>query len=402
MIRRLRRKLVTITMVLLTVVLLAIMICVYQMTSAGLEADSLEALQAAQSELRDFRKGPKDKIRTTVSPCFILEQRPDGTFIALGSSMYDLTDKAELKQILHKAEQTGQHSGVLKEQRLRFLELDAGPGKAYAFMDISSEQDALSQLRLACLMIFTVGLIGIFSISILLARWAVRPVETAWEQQRQFVADASHELKTPLTVILTNAELMADPDYDAASRERFAENILTMSRQMRGLVEELLDQARIDYGIGQKKQEHLDFSKLVEGAVLLFEPVYFEAGRTLESEIQPKLTVNGSSDHLVRVVEVLLDNGRKYSTPDSTVHIHLIRQGKNALLSVSSLGHPLTEQQCKDIFKRFYRADTARTMNRSYGLGLPIAQGIVEQHKGKIWGESKDGWNTFLVTLPLC
>ena len=401
MIRRLRRKLVTITMVLLSAVLLAIMICVYLLTSAGLEADSLKSLQAAQSELMDNHKGPGGKIRTTVSPCFILEQKPDGTFIAVGSTMYDLSDKEELEQILREAVETGQQSGVLEEQQLRFLELESGPDHLYAFMDISSEQDTLSRLRLICLVIFSAGLIGIFCISVLLTRWAVRPVEKAWEQQRQFVADASHELKTPLTVILTNAELLSDPDYDTTSRERFAGNILTMSRQMRGLVEELLDQARIDNGIVREKQERLDLSKLAEESVLIFEPVYFEAGRMLESDIQPALTVNGSRDHLRRVVEVLLDNGCKYSTANSTVHIRLARHGKNALLSVSSQGNPLTEQQCKDIFKRFYRADTARAMNRSYGLGLPIAQGIVEQHKGRIWAESKDGWNTFLVTIPL-
>lgn len=235
--------------------------------------------------------------------------------------------------------------------------------------------------------------------STLLARWAVRPVEQAWDQQRQFVADASHELKTPLTVILTNAELLSDPAYDEERRQDFSANILTMSRQMRLLVEELLDQARVD----NSKIQHqtLDLSKLVEEALLPFEPVYFEAGRNLVNQIEPGISLTGSGKHLCQVVEILLDNGCKYSDPGSTTLLRLSRHGRNALLSVTTPGTPLTEQQCTDIFKRFYRVDAARTRTGSYGLGLSIAQGIVAQHGGKIWAQSQEGSNTFFVLLPM-
>ncbi len=410
MIRLLRRKLTAITMVLLTVMLLIILVFVYHATASGLKEDSMAILSAAPKELGGGPKdGPKDgprdgpeiKKRTPTNPCFILEQRPDGTLTAIGSDRYDLSDREDLLDLLWEAENTGKESGVLKERQLRFLRQDNSPGTTYIFMDISVELETLERLNLICAILLIVGLAGFFLISVLLSRWAVRPVEVAWIQQRQFVADASHELKTPLTVILTNAELLGDPDYDSQSKSRFASNILTMSRQMRGLVEELLDQARVDNGAAQAKWERLSFSQLVEDAVLPFEPVYFEAGRVLDSQIHSDLWVQGSADHLRRVVEVLLDNGCKYSAPESTVVLQLARQGRNCLLSVSSPGVSLTEQQCQDIFKRFYRVDSVRIMNRSYGLGLPIAQGIVEGHKGKIWAESRNGLNTFFVTLPL-
>jgi signal transduction histidine kinase len=130
--------------------------------------------------------------------------------------------------------------------------------------------------------------------------------------------------------------------------------------------------------------------------------VYYEAGRELRSVVQPGITVNGSADHLRRVVEILLDNGCKYSSPGGVVELRLERQGRgNCLLSVSSPGEPMTEQQCLDVFKRFYRANQARSMNRSYGLGLSIAQGIIRQHRGKIWAQSRNGINTFYVSLPM-
>ena len=395
MIRKLRRNLTAITMVLLTAVLIMILVGVYQGTRAGLRNESLDALQAADKELANIHQLPG----TTRNPCFIITQLPDGTLLAVGSSLYDLSNQAELEQLLEQVKATQMRDGILKDRQLRFLRLEGFPGERYAFMDISAEQSALSRLNLICLVIFVGGVIGFFCISALLAHWAVRPVERAWEQQRQFVGDASHELKTPLTVIMTNAELLTDDSYDAENKARFTENILTMSRQMRGLVEELLNQARIDNSNAQRQR--IDLSRLVEEAVLPFEPVYFEADRALHSHVQPKLFTMGSEDHLRRVVDILLDNGCKYSTPHSAVVLHLSRQGRNCLLSVSSVGTPLTDQQCKDIFKRFYRVDAARAMNRSYGLGLAIAQGIVEQHKGKIWVESRDGGNIFFVSLPI-
>lgn len=396
MIQRLRRKLTAITTVLLTAVLLVILIFVYQGTRRGLQQESLEMLRSAHKELTDNRNLPGSPIRTTKSPCFILACMPDGTFVAVGNSMYDLSDREYLGDLF--SDVTGKQ-GVLKEHQLRYLQLDGMPGEWYVFMDISGEISTLSRLNVTCLIIFLLGLLVFFGISVLVSYWAVRPVEQAWKQQRQFVGDASHELKTPLTVIMTNAELLGDPDYDEASKARFAENILTMSRQMRGLVEELLDQARIDNS-GMQLQS-LDLSRLVEDAVLPFEPMYFEANRLLESYIQPGLSVTASADHLRQVVEILLDNGCKYSNPGTTVTLHLSRQGKTAMLSVSSIGNPLSDQQCQDIFKRFYRVDSARTMNRSYGLGLAIAQGIVERHRGKIWAEHNDGANIFFVTLPI-
>ncbi len=396
MIRQLRFKLTAITTVLLTVLLALILVFVNTSTRQSLRSASMDALEAAGG-LNLHNRPNKPAIS---SGCFVLELEPNGTLRAMGPESY-LSDKEALVDILNRAAATDQTSGVLEDLEIRFLRLESGPGKKFAFMDISSEIDALDRLKITCIVIFLLGSVGFFCASALLSRWAVRPVEQAWEQQRQFVADASHELKTPLTVILTNAELLADPDYDAESKLDFSANILTMSRQMRSLVEDLLNQARVDSGTAKAEHRKLDFSKLVDDAVLPFEPVYFEAGRNLVSQISPDIHLTGSEKHLRQVVDILLDNGCKYSTAGGTILLRLDRHGKNALLSVTTPGQPLTEQQRTDIFKRFYRVDAARTRTGSYGLGLSIAQGIVEQHGGKIWAQSQENSNTFFVLLPV-
>ena len=261
-------------------------------------------------------------------------------------------------------------------------------------MDISAERAAMRNLRLTCVGIGLLALGLFWAVSFLLARWAVRPVERAWEEQRQFVSDASHELKTPLTVILTSAELMqTDPD------PQHPRSILAMSRRMRELVESLLELARVDNGAVRAAFGELDLSALVADELLPFEPLYFECGLTLESQLEEGLHISGSDRHLRQVLTILLDNALRYSPENAAVRVELTRQGSSALLTVANPGE-LTREQCRSIFRRFYRADPARTAGGS-GLGLAIAQGIVADHGGKIWADSREGTVTLNVSLPL-
>ena len=237
--------------------------------------------------------------------------------------------------------------------------------------------------------------------SLLLSIWAIRPVEEAWRQQKQFVSDASHELKTPLTVIMANAELLQQPGYSDEQRRGFSESILSMSRQMRQLVESLLDLARLD---SLRETESLvsetDLSSLVEDCVLPFEPLYFERGLLLETEVEPGIRVQGNDRVLRQCVDILLDNAQKYSDP-GTVHVRLRRNGRQAELTVTNPTSELSDNERRNIFKRFFRRDTARTATGSYGLGLAIAEGIVERHKGEISCGWENGEICFTVLIPL-
>ena len=170
--------------------------------------------------------------------------------------------------------------------------------------------------------------------------------------------------------------------------------------QMRSLVENMLEMARVDNGTVKMNFTAVDFSQLVSDAVLSFQLLYEEKGMGLRCAAAEEIQVHGSEQHLYQVMDVLLDNALKYSIPGSVVSVNLITAGRTCLLSVASHGEPLTKDNLKNIFKRFYRGDTARSMNGSYGLGLSIAESIVESHKGKIWAESANGCNTFFVQLP--
>lgn len=119
----------------------------------------------------------------------------------------------------------------------------------------------------------------------------------------------------------------------------------------------------------------------------------------LQCSVPDGIVITGSDQHLYQVMDVLLDNALKYSAPGSMVSVDLVTTGRNCVLSVANAGEPISKEDLKNVFKRFYRADKARAMNGSYGLGLSIAESIVEAHKGKIWAESENGTNIFHVQL---
>ena len=376
------------TMAIFTGLLCVIFGLVIHFTGQTLQADSIRALRQAAQE--SIQPGIPGQLR---QPCFLVRVTPWSQTIQ-NTGGFDLSDSQMLTDIMSQAAASEAELGVLEEYDLRFYRIQRPGELTLVFMDISGEKAALGNLTWTCVGIGMFSAALFWGVSILLARWAVRPVERAWAEQRQFVADASHELKTPLTVILTNAELMQtqpDPQY--------ARSVLTMATRMRALVESLLELARVDNGAVRAAFEATDLSALVEEELLPFEPVYFERGLELDWAVEPDLHVLGSPRHLRQVVSILLDNAVNHAPDGSAVRLRLQRQGSTALLTVTNPGD-LSREDCRNIFLRFYRVDAARS-GGGYGLGLPIAQGIVHSHGGKIWAESREGTVTLTVQLPL-
>lgn len=398
MLKRLRIKFICINMLIVTVMLSIIFGTVFHFTRQNLELESMRMMQSIASG--PFRLGRPDQRSAEIRlPYFTLEITQDGKLMATGGGYYDLSDEEFLQNIIEATFKSRDRTGILPEYNLRYQRVVTPAAQRIVFADMSSEQSTLNSLIKTCAMIGAVSFLAFFLISLFLAYWAIKPVEQAWIQQRQFVADASHELKTPLTVILTNAELLQSQEYDEKSRSQFSGNILSMAHQMRGLVESLLELARVDSGKVKAAITHVDLSKIVADAVLPFEPLFFEQNLEIQSDIEPSITLKGSEAHLRQVTEILLDNAMKYSTPSSTAQVTLKRRGPRCLLSVSNSGEPISQEDLKNIFKRFYRTDKVRSMNHSYGLGLAIAESIIHEHHGRMWAESKGGRNTFFVEL---
>lgn len=401
MLKRLRVRLVAVIMAIVTVLLCLMLGTICFLTQSNLEAESVRMLQAAAA--RPFPPGvPEPPAQEPREPYFVLRIGRAGEWTATGSAYYDLSDTAFLQTLAEAALAQEGQTGVVEAYGLRFYKAMTPGGQCLAFADIHGERAVLSSLLRACALIGALCLAVFFGVSILLAFWMVRPVDRAWRQQRQFVADASHELKTPLTVILSNAELLQLADCDAESRACCAQRILTMSRHMRELVERLLELARADDAQSRPVRAPLNFSELAEYALLPFEPLFFEKGLTLDAQIQPALFVEGDSRQLQQVLEILLDNAQKYAPAPGRVTLRLQRTDRRRCrLSVSNDCEPLEREELDRLFRRFYRRDAARSRDGSFGLGLAIAESIIAEHRGRIWAEYRAGRIAFLAELPL-
>ena len=406
MIRKLQIKFVAMCMVLVTAVLGVVFAAVLVSAKQNIEVISHQVLERViQDDAPNSRPalGPNQNGEEVLLPYFTVNLwDSNGVYQAFVTSgtYANLQDTAELEDILSDCLRQGQPEGTIGSYGLRYMRQDYGLYQRIAFVDMSMEQATLQELMGSYLQIGLAALILLLGVSILLARWATRPVARAWRQQRQFLSDASHELKTPLTVILSNAELLEAAPMDPRPA-RWADNIHSEAKRMKSLVEEMLTLARADNAVPTAVMAEVSLSDLATDCALAFEPVAFEAGKPLESDIAPDVTVTGDGDKLRQLIGVLLDNAIKYGQAGGTITLSLRRTDRQARLTVSNPGDPIPPEQLSRLFERFYRADASRGEQSGFGLGLPIAAAIAAEHKGTLKAESDQASTRFLFSMPL-
>ena len=406
MIRKLQIKFVAMCMVLVTAVLGVVFAAVLVSAKQNIEVISHQVLERViQDDAPNSRPalGPNQNGEEVLLPYFTVNLwDSNGVYQAFVTSgtYANLQDTAELEDILSDCLRQGQPEGTIGSYGLRYMRQDYGLYQRIAFVDMSMEQATLQELMGSYLQIGLAALILLLGVSILLARWATRPVARAWRQQRQFLSDASHELKTPLTVILSNAELLEAAPMDPRPA-RWADNIRSEAGQMKSLVEEMLTLARADNAVPTAVMAEVSLSDLATDCALAFEPVAFEAGKPLDYHLAEDVTVLGDRDKLRQLVSVLLDNAIKYGQDGGTITLTLQKTDRHARLIVTNPGEPIPPEQLKRLFERFYRADASRGEQSGFGLGLPIAAAIASEHKGTLKAESDQVSTRFLFTMPL-
>ncbi len=277
-------------------------------------------------------------------------------------------------------------------------------GYRLVFLDITPQQGILTNLIYTFLVVAAVMLVFIYLISRFFANKAIKPVEDSFEKQKQFIADASHELKTPLTVINTNVDvLLSNGDSSINSQSKWLGYIKSEVERMTKLTNDLLYLAQLDYPDTRLIYSDFCLSKTVESVILTMEAIFFEKNISFEYKVEPELMIHGNSEQLRQVVMILMDNGVKYTNSNGAVALTLKKNGNSAVLSLTNTGEGIPGEQLGRIFDRFYRADKSRARQMGgYGLGLPIAASIISRHGGKISVKSiPDESTTFIVELPL-
>lgn len=403
MIKKLRLKFVCINMGIVVIMLCAMFSLIIYFTRSNLENDSVRMMQTIADHpfalsIPGTLNTPEQDVRL---PYFMLHVGPKGELLTTNGGYYDLSDDVFLNEMIKIALSSHKEYGLISDYNLRYYKQISFGNHCLVFADTSSETATLHNMIRNCIIIGILSFMVFLVISILLSKWAVRPVEQALTQQRQFVADASHELKTPLTVILTNSQLAGNGEYSESERKQFITNIQTVARHMKGLVDQMLELARTDNVGEDQSRTSFDYSAVVSNALLTFEVILFEKGHVVSEDIEANIMLSGNQQQLSQIPEILLDNAGKYAKGNGKIHVSLKRQGKtHCLLTVSNEGEEIPGEELDNLFKRFYRMDNVRSRDGSFGLGLSIAESIVTGHKGKIWAESKKGYNTFYVMLP--
>ena len=303
------------------------------------------------------------------------------------------------EKIIQIAENILESSNTKQGRRIGNLYLDQ---YSYAFqapntltiVDNTSAKAKLESLLKTSILIFVLIEIIIIILTVEITRWIIKPVIESFNRQKQFVADASHELKTPIAVIMANAEaLEKEPE-----EKKWLNNIKSEADRMNELVTSLLDLAKLEEGKEVQQEENL--SKIVEMSVLTFESLMYENKIELEYDIQKDINIKCNSSQTKQLVAILIDNAIKHSETNGKISIALKKQKNDTVLTVSNRGKEIPKEIREKIFERFYRADESRNRDTNrYGLGLAIAKNIVENHNGKISVESEKGITTFKVVL---
>ena len=409
MIRKLRLKFVAVCMAMVTAVLAVVCLAILAALQGNVENLSRQVLHRVIQE-EPMPGGRKPEVGVEIGgdkvllPYFTVSVWPGGggkyTAYVTGGTYAGLEDTAELSAILEDCLSQRPPEGIVRDYGLRYLRQDNGLYRRLAFVDMSMESRLLREMMGSYLVIVLAAFTLLLGVSVLLARWATNPVERAWSQQRQFLSDASHELKTPLTVILSNAELLSALPLEERPA-RWTDNILSESRQMKTLVEEMLTLARADNMAPAAPPAEVSLSETAEDCALAFEPVAFEAGKPLEYQVAEGVTVLGDGNRLRRLISILLDNAVKYGAEGGTIRMTLEKTDRQARLTVSNPGEPIPAEQLSRLFERFYRADASRGEKSGFGLGLSIAAVIAREHKGTLKAESGGEETRFAFTVPL-
>ena len=261
-------------------------------------------------------------------------------------------------------------------------------------MDNISINNKLGYYFRTSILIFILLEIIIIYVSNLLTKWLIKPVIESFTKQKQFIVDASHELKTPLAIMTASVEsLELEP-----KEKKWLDNIKSESERMNKLVTDLLDLAKSENMDNKINYSVNDLSKIIEKTSLTFESLIYENNLKLETNIEDNIMLNCNPDKIRELLGILLDNAIKHSLEESKITINLYNDKNNIILEVKNRGEPIPKDEQEKIFDRFYRVDESRNRNNNrYGLGLAIAKNIVTSHNGKISVNCKDGYTTFKV-----
>lgn len=317
------------------------------------------------------------------------------TIMVLSNSLKETTDK-DILSMTQKLQKSGKRFGSIDDYIYLVRILKSG-NTVYIFVNNKEALQNSKQFFIVSIFIFLLSVIVFTIISYYLSRWMIKPSEKAIKNQKIFVANISHDLKTPITIIRANADLIENE----VKNKKSIKYIQQETEKLNHLVNEMLTLTRIDNTISKENFKSFNFGDSLFDVVLPFESIAYEKGIRFNINIDEVTDYFGDENNIQKLAEILIDNAMSYTAKGGIVDVDAYENSKAVTLSVTNTGEPISDEKKVEIFDRFYRESKSRERTGNhYGLGLSIANTIVKKHNGKITVESKNGKNTFTVTLP--
>ena len=398
MIRNLKIKFVAITMILVSIIIASVFSIILKTNSKAMESQSIDDLKEIISmSLIDLVKATaytngSDMKKLQYTSLFVVTLDKNGTILSQIQNNVSIDDES-LQKAIKTAFTDKYNVGTIKQMKLRYLKQVTDSYQKIAFIDITREHETLESLLIILIVTGTTALLAFLIISIFLSSWALRPVEIAWLQQKQFIADASHELKTPLTVLLANMDILEENENDTIKNQiKWINSSKQEAMQMKTLLEEMLFLAKTDKSKREITFEKINVSDILISQILSLEVIAFEKNIDINYEnVQEDLCINANEKQIQSLFSILLENACKYSNENTVINVSLKKEQEKIKFEINNFGPIIPKTELTHIFERFYRVEKSRNKEHGgYGLGLSIAKKITDNHNMKIWAESNE------------
>lgn len=360
------------------------------LTRTVANAGSLEELAEQAGPAQGALYGGDSAFRLTTRT-FLIWLDEEENLLRLDNGMPGVTeDRAE--ELAREAAEEGRDKGWVSDYRYRRI---AGEGETlYVFVDGSLNRSVSNRLLFTAFLVLLGSAVLILTLTVLFSKRVLRPVADSYEKQKQFITDANHELKTPLTLILSNLDIVESE----LGKSEWLDDIRSEGERMGLLINQMVTLSRMDESENQLLSARFDLTNVVTDAVAEFQPLADERGLSLWVKLEPGLQYQGDKELIHRLVAILMDNAVKYCDPDGTIRVELFRR-RHPVLLVENDYAAVDSLQLDRLFDRFYRADKARTFSGSFGVGLSIARSILRSHHGSISAYRREGIIGFRADL---
>lgn len=413
MIKKLRIKLILANMLLITTVLVVAFTLIFVKSAQDLEESSIQIMEEiASADHRQidrlFNNDKEHSDDHSYISTYVLELNTEERtcYIEGYGSVEDLDsdDSSYINEIIKAVFRSKETVGVLSDINMRFYITDMHFGKKIVLLDQGYEDDYLHQLAISLILSFLVAFVFLSIVSFILSSISIKPIDKSLKQQQRLISDVSHELKTPLAIISTNADIvLSHKDSVVENETKWLNYIKDETKRTSDMISMMLYIAKSDESQKKPILQPVDLSTIAHESALSFESVCFENGKKFTFDIEDDICVKADENQLKQLILILLDNAVKYSNENGKIELKISKNNDNAVLSVFNTGIPIPKENMPSLFERFYRveASRARTSGGS-GLGLSIAKRIIEENEGSIsLSSSAEHGTTFTCSFKI-